>query len=105
VLTTQAQYIFVLRVRQQRNLSVREQDVSAKVVAAINSMNKQGHHARVYRHQDKMWVEIDQCMLASLDEIEELVDRVRSFEELAELFKRRHAEELSGPALKRSASV
>jgi hypothetical protein len=48
--------------------------VSAKVVAAINSMNKQGHYARVYRRQDKMWVEIDQCMLASFHEIEELVD-------------------------------
>ena len=50
-------------------------------------MNKDGHHARVYRHQDKMWVEIDQCMLASFDEIEELVDGVHSFEELADLFK------------------
>jgi hypothetical protein len=70
--------------------------VSVKVVAAINSMNKQGHHARIYRHQYKMWVEIDQCMLTSLDEIEELVDGVHSFEELADLFKRRHAEELGG---------
>jgi hypothetical protein len=71
--------------------------VSVKVVAAINSMNKQGHHARVYRHQDKMWVAIDQCMLASFDEIEELVDGVHSFEELADFFKRRHAEELGEP--------
>ena len=72
----------------RRNLLAREQYVSVKVAAAINSMNKQGHYARVYRHQDKMWVEIDQCMLASFDEIEELVDGVRSFEELADLFKR-----------------
>ena len=91
-----AQYIFALRLRRQRNLSVREQDVSVKVVAAINSMNHQGHYARVYRHQDKMWVEIDRCMLASFHEIEELVDGVHSFEELAELFKRRHAEEVGG---------
>jgi len=28
-----------------------------------------------------MWVEIDQCMLASFEEIEKLVDRVHSFEE------------------------
>ena len=69
--------------------------MSVKVVAAINSMNKQGHYARVYRHQDKMWVEIDQCMLASFREIEEVVDGVHLFEELTELFKRRHAEELS----------
>jgi len=71
--------------------------VSVKVVAAINSMNKQGHYARVYRHQNKMWVEIDQSMLASFHEIEELVDGVHSFEELAELFKRRHAEKLGEP--------
>ena len=70
--------------------------MSVRVVAAINSMNKKGHYARVYRHQDKMWVEIDQCMLASFDEIEELVDGVYSFEELADVFKRRHAEEVAG---------
>ena len=70
--------------------------MSVKVVCAINSMNKQGHHARVYRHQDKVWVEIDQCMLASFEEIEELVNGVHSFEELADLFKKRHAEELGG---------
>jgi hypothetical protein len=68
--------------------------VSVKVVAAINSMNKQGHYARIYRYQDKMWVEIDQCMLATFQEIEELVDGVHSLEELADLFKRRHTEEL-----------
>jgi hypothetical protein len=68
--------------------------VSVKVVAAINSMNKQGHFARVLKHQGKVWVEIDQCMLASFQEIEELVDGVRSFDDLAELFKKRHAEEL-----------
>lgn len=70
--------------------------MSVKVVAAINSMNKRGHHARIYRYQDKMWVEIDECMLASFSEIEELVDGVHSFEELADLFKSRHAEELGG---------
>ena len=70
--------------------------MSVKVVAAILSMNKSGHYARLYRHRDKMWVEIDQCMLASLHEIEELVDGVHSFEELTDLFKRRHAEELGG---------
>ena len=70
--------------------------MSVKVAAAINSMNKAGHYVRLYRHQNEMWVEIDQCMLASFDEIEELVDGVRSFEELADLFKKRHAQEPSG---------
>ena len=70
--------------------------MSVKVAAAINSMNKQGHYVRICRHQDKMWVEIDQCMLVSFHEIEELVDGVHSFDELADLFKMRHAEELGG---------
>jgi hypothetical protein len=70
--------------------------MSVKVVAAINSMNKPGHCARLYKHQSKVWVEIDQCMLASFHEIEELVDGVHSFEDLAELFKKRHTEELGG---------
>jgi expansin (peptidoglycan-binding protein) len=85
---------YFLRGAGNRIYRVREQYVSTKVVAAINSINKQRHHARVYRHQDKMWVEIDQCMLASFSEIEELVDGVHSFEELADLFKKRHAKEL-----------
>jgi len=70
--------------------------VSVKVAAAVNSMNKQGHYARIFRHQDKMWVEIDQCMLASFEEIEKLVDGVHSFEGLVELLKSRHAKELGG---------
>jgi len=70
--------------------------VSVKVVAAINSMNKQGHHARIFRHHGKVWVEIDQCMLASFDELEELVNGVHSFEELAESFRRRHEIETRG---------
>ena len=70
--------------------------MSVKVAAAVNSMNKQGHYARIFRHQDKMWVEIDQCMLASFEEIEKLVDGVHSFEGLVELLKSRHAKELGG---------
>ena len=68
--------------------------MSVKVVAAINSLNKQGLHAHLCRHGGRVWVEIDQCMLASFEEIEELVDGVHSFEELEDQFKKRHAEEL-----------
>ena len=79
-------------------VNAREEKVlSVKVVAAINAMNRRGHEAHLYKHDGKVWVEIDQCMLASFDEIEELVDRVRSFEELAEVFKKRHAKELGEP--------
>ena len=70
--------------------------MSVKIVAAINSMNRAGHNAHLYRHQGEVWVEIDQCMLASFLEIEELIDGVHSFEELAELFQKRHAEMLDG---------
>ena len=70
--------------------------MSVKVVAAINGMNRLGHDAHLYKHQGKVRVEIDQCMLASFDEIEELVDGVHSFDELADLFKKRHAQELGG---------
>ena len=70
--------------------------MSVKVVAAINGMKKSGHDAHLYKHQGEVWVEIDQCMLASFEEIEELVDGVHSFEELADLFKKRHAQELGG---------
>lgn len=76
-------------------LNAREEKVlSIKVVAAINDMNRRGHDAHLYKHDGKVWVEIDQCMLASFSEIEELVDGVHSFEELEELFKKRHAQEL-----------
>ena len=68
--------------------------MSVKVVAAINSMKRSGHDAHLYKHQGKVWVEIDKCMLATFTEIEELVDGIRSFEELTELFKTRHAQEL-----------
>jgi hypothetical protein len=78
------------------NLSVWEQDLSVKVFAAINGMKKSGHDAHLYKHQGQVWVEIDQCMLATFDEIEQLVDRVQSFEELEETFRKRHAEELGG---------
>jgi hypothetical protein len=67
--------------------------VSVKVVAAINGMTKQGHVAHLFKHNGKLWVEIDHCMHASFREIEELVDGVRSFDELADVFRMRHAKE------------
>ena len=69
--------------------------MSIKVASAINSMKHQGHDARLYRHQGKTWIEIDRCMLASFEEMEQMVDGVHSFEELAEQFKERHSQEQS----------
>lgn len=70
--------------------------MSVKVVAAINDMKKSGHDAHLYKNRGKIWVEIDRCMLATFDEIEQLVDRVHSFEELEEIFRKRYTEELGG---------
>lgn len=74
--------------------SSEENILSVKVVVAINDMKKRGHDARLHKHDGKVWVEIDQCMLASFAEIEKLVEGVHSFEEMEELFKKRHAQEL-----------
>lgn len=71
--------------------------MSVKVVAAINGMNKRGHNAHLFKHEGKVWVEIDQCMLASFGEIEELVDGLHSFAEVQEHFKKRHAEQFGQP--------
>ena len=71
--------------------------MSVKVVAAINGMNKLGHDAHLHKLEGKVWVEIDHCMLASFEEIEELVDGVHSFEELSELFKQEHAKVFGHP--------
>ena len=70
---------------------ITEHDMSVKIVAAINGMNKLGHDAHLYKLEGKVWVEIDHCMLATFEEIEELVDGVRSFQDVTEIFKQRHA--------------
>ena len=69
--------------------------MSVKVVAAINGMTRRGHNAHIFKHKGELWVEIDHCMLASFREIEELVDGIHSFDQLADVFKQRHATELS----------
>jgi len=68
--------------------------MSVKVVAAIHAMNKRGHQAHLYKHEGRTWVEIDQRMLASFQEVEEIVDGTHTFEDLAETFEKRHAQEL-----------
>ena len=68
--------------------------MSVKVVAAIHSMNKRGHKAHLFKHEGRTWVEIDQRMLASFEEMEELVDGKHTFEDMAEGFERRHTLEL-----------
>ena len=68
--------------------------MSVKVVAAIHSMNKRGHKAHIFKHEGRTWVEIDQRMLASFEEMEELVDGTHTFEDMAEGFEKSHVQEL-----------
>ena len=68
--------------------------MSVKVVAAINGMTRHGHNAHIFKHKGELCVEIDNCMLASFREIEELVDGIHSFDQLADVFKQRQAKEL-----------
>jgi len=68
--------------------------MSVKVVAAIHSMNKRGHKAHLFKHEGHTWVEIDERMLASFDEMEQIVDGKHTFEDLVEGFEKRHALQL-----------
>ena len=63
----------------------------------IKMLQGQGHTVRPYIRFGTLWFEIDGNMLATRQEMLELADRVYSLQELAELFKRRQAEEESRP--------
>ena len=67
--------------------------MSVKVVAGIRAMNKRGHEAHLCKRDGFTWVEIDHKMLASFQEMEELVDGKHTFEDLAERFEKRFAQE------------
>ena len=63
----------------------------------MNMLQGQGHTVRPYLRYGTLWFEIDGNMLATRQEMGELADGVYSFQELAELFARRRAEEESRP--------
>jgi hypothetical protein len=67
--------------------------MSVKVVAGIRAMNKQGHEAHLCKRDGFTWVEIDHRMLASFQEMEDLVDGKQTFENMAEHFEKRFAQE------------
>ena len=62
-----------------------------KVEAAIRMLRAQGHLVEIQVLGD--WYQIDGCMLASWQEMQDLADGVYSLTELEELFRRRQAEE------------
>ena len=69
--------------------------MEADLRAAIKMLQGQGHTVRPYSRYGILWFEIDGNMLATRQEMGELADGVYSFQELAELFVRRRAEEES----------
>lgn len=67
--------------------------MNSKILAAIASLQEQGHTVRSYPHGDEEWFEIDSCMLARPNEMEDLADGVYNLGELEELFTKRRLEE------------
>src|SRR5215467_5871877 len=80
----------------RRNLSAWEQDLSVKVVAAINGMKRSGYDAHLYKHQGQGWVEIERYMLATSDEIEQRVDRINSLDGSDGIFNKRTQKNWTG---------
>jgi hypothetical protein len=67
--------------------------MNSKIKAAMASLQAQGHTVRSHPHMGEEWFEIDQCMLARPNEMEELADGVYTLDELEELFTKRRLEE------------
>jgi hypothetical protein len=67
-----------------------------KGFTAVRMLKEQGHHIEVCIRFDKMWCEIDQRMLASLQEMEGIFDGIYSLTELEELLNRQRLDESSG---------
>ena len=67
--------------------------MNSKIEGAFAMLGAQGHTVRSYPHMGEEWFEIDYCMLAKPDEMEELADGVYTLDELEELFRKRRREE------------
>jgi hypothetical protein len=67
--------------------------MKSKIDAAIETLKSQGHSVRPYNRDGQFWYEIDNRMLASHQEMEELADRVCTLLELEDLFVRRRKQE------------
>jgi hypothetical protein len=57
-------------------------------------LREQGHPVRRYPGREEEWYEVmDYCVLVTLQEMEELAERVYSFDEPMELYRKRRLEE------------
>ena len=59
----------------------------------METLKSQGHAVRPYNREGQSWYEIDGRMLVSLQEMEDLADRVYTLLELEDLFVRMRKEE------------
>jgi hypothetical protein len=67
--------------------------MKSKIYAVIEALKSQGHSVRPYNREGQSWYEIDGRMLASHQEMEDLVDRVYLVLELEDLLARRKEEQ------------
>jgi len=69
-----------------------------KIDAATKMLREQGHTVKKQVRGDNLWFEVDQRMLVSGEEMQNLADGVYSLAELEELFRRRRADGAGGRA-------
>ena len=60
-----------------------------KVVAAVKMLREQGHSVRAQVRDGKQWFHVDERMLVSWAEMNDLAEGVFSLFELEDLYKRR----------------
>lgn len=66
-----------------------------KVEKGMALLRAQGHTTEPRIQFGKRWIEIDRCMLATPQEIEEIADGIYCLEELVELYQARRRDELT----------
>ena len=64
-----------------------------KVVAAVKMLREQGHSVRAQVRDGKQWFYVDERMLVSWAEMNDMAEGVFSLVELEDLYKRRRADE------------
>jgi hypothetical protein len=64
-----------------------------KVVAAVKMLREQGHAVCAQVRDGKQWFHVDERMLVSWAEMNDLAEGVFSLAELEDLYQRRRAEE------------
>jgi hypothetical protein len=77
--------------RRTRKSKMEEKE---KVDAAVSTLKEAGHsvEAQVRDEKGEMWFNVDNRMLVSWEEMQELADSLDAVEELEDLYKKRQAE-------------